>query len=90
MGFLNWLSRASNSEVTSPVWPTFKLIQDFMPFLVTRKFDEDPIKMKALSLRQGQIRSFSALKVGNSTIISPNLPDFELLQDWLSSVLKKI
>ena len=42
MGFL---PRASNSEVDSPIWPEFKLIQDFMAILVTCKIDEDPEKI---------------------------------------------
>ena len=37
-------SKASNSEVDSPIWPKFELIQDFMAVLVTCKTDEDPIK----------------------------------------------
>ena len=37
-------SRASNSNVNSPVWPKIKLAQNFMPVLVTCKFEEDPIK----------------------------------------------
>ena len=27
-----------------PIWPKIKLVQDFMPFLVTSKTEEDPIK----------------------------------------------
>ena len=36
-------SRTSNSEASSPIWPTFKFVWDFMPVLVTCEF-EDPIK----------------------------------------------
>ena len=43
MGF--FYSRASNSEVDSPIWPEFELIQDFMTVLVTCKIDENRIKM---------------------------------------------
>ena len=39
-------SRASNSKVNIPIWPKFKLRQDFMPVLVTCKLDEDPIKIE--------------------------------------------
>ena len=37
-------SRANNSKVNNPIWPKFKFIRAFMPVLVTRKFDKDPIK----------------------------------------------
>ena len=43
-------SRASDSEVSSLIPPEIKLVRDFMPVLVTSKFDEDPIKMKSASL----------------------------------------
>ena len=45
-------SRASNSEVNGPIRPELELVWDFMPVLVTSKFDEDPIKMKMLTWRQ--------------------------------------
>ena len=38
------LSRASNSKVSGLIRPEFEFIQDFMPVLVTCKFDEYPIK----------------------------------------------
>ena len=39
------------SEVTDPIRPEFELVWDFMPVLVTSKFDEDPIKMNQLAWR---------------------------------------
>ena len=36
---------ARNSRATTPIWPEFELIRDFMPVLVSSKFDEDLIKM---------------------------------------------
>ena len=36
--------RASNSEVTSPMWLKFELVRGFMPLLNVRKSHEDPIK----------------------------------------------
>ena len=30
--------------MNDPIWPKFELVQAFMPVLVTRKFDKDPIK----------------------------------------------
>ena len=41
---LFWRSRARSSKVTGPIRPEFKLVPDFIPVLVTSKFDEDPIK----------------------------------------------
>ena len=49
MGF--FYSRASNSEVDSPIWPEFELIQDFMAVLVTCKIDEDRIKSEVAIIR---------------------------------------
>ena len=37
-------SRANNSKVNYPIRPKFKFIRAFMPVLITRKFDKDPIK----------------------------------------------
>ena len=44
-------SRASNSEVDSPIWPEFGPIQDFMAVLVTCKIDEDSIKSEVAIIR---------------------------------------
>ena len=32
---------ASDSEGSGPIWPKFELFQEFMPVLVTFKFEED-------------------------------------------------
>ena len=37
-------SRASNSKVSSLIRPEIKLVQAFMPVLVTSNFDDDSIK----------------------------------------------
>ena len=37
-------SMAANSLVSGPIWPKFKLIQDFMHVLVTCKYKKDQIK----------------------------------------------
>ena len=37
-------SSAHNSKVTDLIKQEFELVRDFMPELVTSKFDEDPIK----------------------------------------------
>ena len=36
--------RAANSVVSGPIWPKFKLIQDFMHVLITCKYKKDWIK----------------------------------------------
>ena len=38
-------SRASNSKVNSLIWPLIELVRDFMPVLVTCKFDKDRSKV---------------------------------------------
>ena len=45
-------SRAANSAVLSPIWPNFELVRDFINVLVTCKYEEHPIKMKALECLQ--------------------------------------
>ena len=45
MGAIFCHSRASNSKANIPVWPKFELRRDFMPVMITCKFDEDPIKI---------------------------------------------
>ena len=35
---------ANNSKVNNPIRPKFELVWAFMPFLITCKFDKDPIK----------------------------------------------
>ena len=37
-------SRVANSVVSSPIWPTFELVRDFMHVLVTCKYKKDQIK----------------------------------------------
>ena len=44
-------TRARNSEVTNPIRPEPELVWDFIPVLVTSKFDDDPIKMNELAWR---------------------------------------
>ena len=37
-------SRTHNSEMSCLIWLKFEFVQDFMPVLITCKFEEDPIK----------------------------------------------
>ena len=41
--------RAPNSG-SGPIWPKCELIRDFMPVLVTCKFDKDPINNESASV----------------------------------------
>ena len=45
-------SEAAYSAVLGPIWPNFELVQDGMDILLTCKYEEDPIKMKALECSQ--------------------------------------
>ena len=45
-------SRASNSKLKNPIWLGFELISDFKPALVTRKFEEEPIKIECDSMEK--------------------------------------
>ena len=49
--------RATNSVRSDLIWPKFELVQDFMPVLVTCKFETNLIKNK----RQKVETSFSPL-----------------------------
>ena len=37
-------SRAAFSSVLGPIWPNFELVRDLIDFLITCKYEEDPIK----------------------------------------------
>ena len=50
--------KASNSKASIPIWPKFKLCQDFMPVLVPASLMKIRSKLKALSIRQSQIWAF--------------------------------
>ena len=43
---------ASNSEVNGPIRPEIDLVREFMPVLVTSKFDEDLIKIERVRLEK--------------------------------------
>ena len=44
------IQRASNSKVSSLIRPEIKLVQAFMPVLVTSNFDDDSIKNEQASM----------------------------------------
>ena len=81
--------RARNSEVTDPIRPEFELVRDFMPVLVTSKFDEDPIKNERASLETPfshykSMGNFSdAQGEPNSVGSGPIWPKFKLVRDFM-------
>ena len=56
-------AKACYSKINKQICLEFKLVQDFTPVPVTCKFDEDPIKMVALSCPQ---HCFHYKLVGNN------------------------
>ena len=77
-----------NSEVTDPIRPELELVRDFMPVLVSNKFDEDPIKNEPASLettfphyKYGKF--FRCLRAPNSTVSGPIWPKFDLFRDFM-------
>ena len=77
-------STACNSQVNSPNWLQFKLIQGFMHVVITRKFDEDPSKPIGKKFQQRQFPKRIVQSIGNS-----NLSEI-LCMSRLSAILIKI
>ena len=50
MGSFFRCSRAPNSIGSGLIWLKFKLVQDFMPVLLTYQFDKDQIKTEGVSM----------------------------------------
>ena len=82
-------SRARKSEVDSPIWPEFELIQGFMAVLVTCKTDEDPIKSEVPIYPDNIFSSISLWKknrrsrASNSKVNCPIWPEIELVRDYI-------
>ena len=82
-------TRACNSEVTDPIRPEFELIWDFMPVLVTSKFDEDPIRKEQASLEtpfshyMSYGKFFRCSRAANSIVTGPIWPKFELIWNFM-------
>ena len=67
--------KGKSPEVKSHIWPEFELVQDFMPVLVTCRFDEDQIKnVSAIVSTICVWEIFSANSKGNGQI----WPEFQL------------
>ena len=54
------------TQVTDTILPECELIQDFMPVLVTSKFDEVPIKMNKIAWRHQGVRVVRSGRNSNS------------------------
>ena len=73
-------SRTSNSKANSQIWSRIELVRDFMPVLLTCKF-EDGCFIK----NEGAIMStfFRCSRASNSEVNGQMLPDFELIRDFM-------
>ena len=74
MGFFRHL-RGSNSKANIPIWLEFKFHRDFMPVLVTCKFDEEPIKIEG-TIGYGLFHHSMAI---NSEVNIPICPEIGLV-----------
>ena len=69
--------------------PEIKLVQDFMPILVTSNYDDDSIKNerasmeKAFSHYKSYGKIFRHSRAANSVVSGPIWPKFELVQDFM-------
>ena len=62
MGIFKKCSMAANSAVLGPIWPNFKLVQEFIDVLVTCQYEIDPIKIEALECSQHYTANFQTRK----------------------------
>ena len=76
-------SRAPNSKRSGPNWPKFKHVRDFMPVLVTCKFDKDRIKTEDISVETSVFAKFSSLKSSNSKVNSQIRPKIKVGGDFI-------
>ena len=80
-------SRASNSEVNSPIWPEFELVRDFMAVLVTpaslTKL-RSTILWTTVSPLQVYGKHFRRLRANNSKENNPIWPEIELVRDFMA------
>ena len=79
----------SNSKVSSLIRSKIKLVQAFMPVLVTSNFDNDSIKNEqagmetAFSDYTSMGTFFWHLRAANSIVYGPIWLKFELIQDFM-------
>ena len=73
-------SRASNSKVSSLIWPEVKFFRTFMSVLVISIFDDDSIKNERANM---ETASFRRSRAANSVVSGPIWPKFELVRDFM-------
>ena len=73
----------AQGQLTPQSLVRFELIQDVMDVLVTCKYEEDPIKMKALEWTQHYTAIFQTCKADNSGVGVGIWPNFELIQAFM-------
>ena len=81
-------SRASNSKVSSLIRLEIKLVQAFMPVLVTSNFDDDSIKNERASMETPIShyiygKNFRRSRAANFVVSGPIWPKFELVRDFM-------
>ena len=83
------VSRAGNSHANSQNWSKIKLVRDFMPILISCKFDEDPIKIEVAIVRTTfyPLYVYGILKGSNSHVNGPICPKIKPVQDFIASSL---
>ena len=92
--YILWRSRTSNSVMVSPIWQIFELILDFLPAIVSCKYEKYPVKKKQQKMwirfspnkiywnAQGQLTP--AWKIGSGWIL--NLSKFLCLSSFPASL----
>ena len=84
MGFFFRRSRAANSVVHGPIRPKFVIVQDIMVFLVTCKYEDDPIKNEgARVVTRLYVVFFGRSRVAYSKVSGGILPKFEIIQAYI-------
>ena len=78
-------SRASNSKVSSLIWPEIKLVRAFMPVLVTSNFDDDSIKNERASMETAfsHYKSMENFLDAQGQLSGPIWRKFELVRDFM-------
>ena len=81
--------RACNSKMIDQIWPQFELVWDFMPVLVTCKFDEDWIysnweKVETSFLHHTSMgKTNLCSRANNSKVNNPIQPKFEPIRAFM-------
>ena len=75
-------SRAANSAVLGPIWPSFELVRDVIDNLITCQYEDDPIKNRGAKVFVHNIihQFFRRARVDNSEVGGGIWPKFECIQ----------